>query len=193
MQVIKQNKRKLIQLLLGGIVMTLCGFGILQIAIGYMYSEPSYSTFIARNKEIAIVGAIVGIIFFGSATVLITYEIMNKSPLMTICNRGVVCHSGLTRNVRIAWEDVEGVYTMNINYNAFIAIKLKSVGLFLQKQNLVTRKIIRLSLSMGQPDITISVASTNESPVEVLAIMNKHWGEWKKNNEQKGSLDGGEA
>lgn len=180
---IKQSRRRLVKLLIAGLLMMFVSLIILYIVIAN-YNEQGYqSSKLLRYKNTSLFFSIIGILFFGGGTILLIYEFIKATPLMTIDDKGITFRSGLTRRMNVLWGNIKSITVSNFFNQRFICIELDHIQEFITKQNFTTRNIIRLNRLMGQTSLTISLNSTIEKPEQVLAIMNKYLDEWKKNNE----------
>ena len=181
--IIEQNKKKQFLLLFIGVLMTTAAIAMLYTVVTNYGDDVTYQTSkILRYKNTSLVMSILGILFFGGATLLMIYELIRSIPLMTINHHEVVYHSGLTRCTKVEWCDIRNIWLTQFHSQKIIAISIRSINDFKVNQNWITNKIISMSVAMGQPDITISFQTTKVKPEEVLAMMNRYWEEWKHNN-----------
>lgn len=182
---IKSTKRRLLLYLLGTILLVLCGIIVLYTAIVYMYSEPLDSTIISRSKEFAFILSIVGILFFGIVMIYLINKIFNNKPILIINKDGFTDDSTISALGFVSWCEVKTISLLHIGQLKMIGVDLVDLGSLLINKPWYTKKLIKGNLSMNYPPITINLQSSKESLEEVLAIMNKYWDEWKKNNEQE--------
>ncbi len=182
---IRSTKTKLILLFLGGILMTLCSVAVLYSAIEYMNYKPEYSTIISRNKELALIVSIIGILFFVVATIYVVLNFFKDKPVLSIGEDGFIDNSTMAAIGFISWKEIKSISLLHIGKLTMIGVELFDLNKVLVNKSWYKKKLINGNLSVNYPPITINLNSSREKPEQVLIIMNKYLDEWRKNNEQK--------
>src|SRR5450432_4068670 len=122
------NKAKLAKLLIASIIFVLFGLWIL------IYKPPiSDGSF--RRTNIKYVAATVGILFFGTATILFAIKLKDKRPGLIIDETGVTDNSSAVSAGHIPWNDITHITVTNVMKQKFFVFNVKNPNDYLNRQS----------------------------------------------------------
>lgn len=182
---IKYSISKIIKYCLISLIFVIGSIYILVTVIDH-YDDIGYqSTKLLRYKNLSIIISLAGIIFFGSTCCGFLHTIITKRTMyLSLQGAGITIYS-LTGSILIYWNEVNYI-TMATQFNEIdlIAINVRNRNKFKKRLPYFKRLLMGINKRTDY-SININLTMIKEKPEEVLAIMNKHWDEWKKNNEQR--------
>jgi hypothetical protein len=142
-------RRALLLRLLGGI--TLVAAGVLAISMG----------------GIGYVIGVLGILFFGAASVYLISELVYRRPSLRIDADGITDRATLASAGRIAWGEIGAVRIHSVLGQRFLEILPLDPGAVVARAGPVRRAVLRLNRGVGFPAINIPEAAV-PYPLEAL-------------------------
>lgn len=156
--IIKENKKKVIWLIIVAIIMLFaCIFdlviGIIELKLGYI-----------------IIG-IIGTTFFGVCFFYIIKRALNHKPLLIIGEEGITDTSNASSIGFVAWEEIESVSVIRVLTQKFIGITVYDIDKLMNGSSTMKQKAIKANLKLKYPPISISLNTADAKISEVLSII----------------------
>lgn len=156
--IIKENKKKVIRLIILSIIMLLAG--IFDLVIG-----------IIKINLVYIIVAIIGIAFFGVCFFYIIKRSLNQKQLLIIGEDGITDMSSVSSVGFVAWEEIESVSVRRILSQKFIGITVYDIDKLMNGISPMKQKAIKANLKLKYPPISISLNTADMEFSEVLSII----------------------
>lgn len=198
MKRININKKQVVDLLWVMVILTIILYLLFDIVKNYGGEDfPKRLMMFDKNTLVALM-CFVGVIFMYILLSILSVfvKFYNNAPCI-IDKIGIQFYYSLSchkENSHVEWNEVKEVsivrkkiYGIEMEY---IAINLTN---YASKKAKWINKYTKKSITSCRHDISFNTDALEGSVDDVYAVIINYWDEWKKNNEQKGSLGGGEA
>jgi hypothetical protein len=156
--IIKEDKKKVLQLIILGIIMLTISF--LNLAIGITNANVFY-----------IIIGIIGTAFFGYCFFYIIKRATNNKPLLIISETGITDISNASSIGFVPWEEIKSVSIIKVLSQKFIGITVYDLDKLINGLPLFKRIIIMANLKLKYPPINITLSTSNMELSEVLSLM----------------------
>lgn len=164
--IIKENKKKVMNLLTLGIIMSLLSIYVL--VNGLIETKIFYT----------IIG-IVGTIFFcGSFIFMVKSSLTHKPPLI-IGEDGITDMSTVFSVGFIPWEEIKSVYVKKICYERFIGITVHDINTLTKRISFLKQVGIKINLFLNYPPVAINLSTADVEFNEVLELVQNRLEEYR--------------
>lgn len=99
---------------------------------------------------------IVGLTFFGLATILLFIKLFDKKPGVIINNESITDNSNFSSVGLINWSDITSIETKRVVSTDFLLLKVKNPEKYINKVNSLKRMVLRKNLETYGTPITIT-------------------------------------
>lgn len=168
--VIKQDKKKAIQMVALGIFMLLLCVSDLLIGI------------IEKNIFYISVG-IMATIFFGICLIFIIKSAVTSKTLLIISDEGITDMSTMSSVGIITWDEIESINAKRIFTEKFIGITVYDIDKIMNRISSSKQMAIRVNMKLNYPPIGISLNTANLKFDYVLSLMQARLEEYRNNKE----------
>lgn len=156
--IIKENKNKVIRLIILAIIMLLgC---IFDLVIG-----------IIKINLVYIIIGIIGTTFFGVCFFYIIKRASNHKPLLIIGEEGITDMSNASSVGFVAWKEIESVSVRRVLTQKFIGITVYDIDKLMNGISPMKQNLIKANLKFKYPPISISFNTADTEFGEVLSII----------------------
>ncbi|MFZ7119880.1 MAG: STM3941 family protein [Eubacteriaceae bacterium] len=156
--IIKENKNKVIQLIILAIILVLVSMYNLVIGI------------IEINLLYLVIG-IMGITFFGACFFLISRRMSNNRPLLIIGKDGITDMSNANSVGFVAWKEIESVSVRRVFVQKFIGITVYDFDKLMNGISPMKQNTIKANMKLKYPPICIPLNTADTEFSEVLSIV----------------------
>ncbi|MGH4121032.1 STM3941 family protein [Clostridium sp.] len=165
--IIKQTKKKVIQLIILDILILIVSVYVLAMSI--------------INVEILfIIVGIIGTVFFGVCFIFIVKSVICKTPLLLIGNEGITDMSTVTSVGFIAWGEIESISVKN-STQRFIAVTVYNPIEIKKRISLLKRVAMKSNTILHIPPVLILLNIVDIEFNEALSLMQKKLEEYRTN------------
>ncbi len=139
---------------------------------------------ITSTKFIDIPLGILGLTFFGIATVYVFVRFFDKRPALIIDNRGITDYSSLISAGFIPWENVANFGITRVYKQAIVTIMLRDPKAFLATQKPIKKAIMSINMKWYRSPVQLSANTLSVNANEILRLLQEHRAEWQSKNRQ---------
>ncbi|MDQ0478270.1 STM3941 family protein [Chryseobacterium sp. MDT2-18] len=169
--IIKLNRKKTSLILLGGIVLTI-------ISVLFVLNPKKYKSFIFFREEAILYTGIIGLIFFGIASIYIGYRLFTNQTGIIVNDRGIYDNTTLSSVGWINWEDITDIEIYKVptgllmkNSISMVLVKVKEPDKYMMPFSSFKRNILNLNYKNYGTPITINTNGLSYSSIELLNIL----------------------
>ncbi len=164
--IIKENKKKVINLLTLGIIMSLLSIyilvnGLIEIKIFY-----------------TIIGTVGTVFFCGSFIFMVKSSLTHKPPLI-IGEDGITDMSTVFSVGFIPWEEIKSVYVKKICYERAIGITVHDINTLTKRISFLKQVGIKINLFLNYPPVAINLSTADVEFNEVLELVQNRLEEYR--------------
>lgn len=164
--IIKENKKKVINLLILGIIMSLISICVLVNGL------------IERHIFYALIG-IIGAIFFCGSFIFILRSNLTRKPPLIIGKDGITDMSTAFSVGFIPWQEIQSIYVKKICYERFIGITVHDINILTKRVSFLKKVGIKINLFLNYPPVAINLSTADVEFDEVLELMQKRLEEYR--------------
>ena len=172
------SKDKLVLMLIGALTFVIIG-------IWLVVAPPTINNLFFGNPTRLLIIGIVAIVFFGLCAVYIARKIPDNKPGLIIDKTGLTDNSSGVAAGQILWSDIENISVLEIHRQKLIMLVVKNPQDYIDKQTSgFKRKMMQMNFNMYGTPLSITSNSLKINFDELLKILDYHFQESRKQNEQ---------
>lgn len=156
--IIKENKKKVIRLIILAIIVLLTC--IFNLVIGIIESNLAY-----------IIIGIIGTTFFGVCFFYIIKRSLDHKPLLIIGEHGITDMSNASSVGFVAWKEIESVSVRRVLTQKFIGITVYDIDKLMNGISAMKQNAIKVNMKFKYPPISITLNTADMEFNEVLSII----------------------
>lgn len=162
---IPASKKKLMQSLLGAIVLVAASFFML-------LSDHESTNFVLRLPYVKNGIAIAGILFFGLSVFILVKKLTNKNVALIISDKGIIDNASIATVGLIPWNDIVEIATTKVMKQELLTLKVRNPEEYIARQrNFLLRKTMQMNLKNYGSPIQISANNLKSSISEIRTII----------------------
>lgn len=169
--VIKLNRKKIAFNLLGSLVLTI-------ISILFVLNPEKYTSFIFFRKDVILYTGIIGLIFFGVASIYIGYRLFRKQAGIIVNDKGIYDNTSMSSVGLIKWEDITDIEIYKVptglllkNSISMVLVKVKEPDKYITSFSSFKKNILILNYKNYGTPITINTNVLAYSSTELLDLL----------------------
>lgn len=169
--VIKLNRKKTSLILFGSVVLTI-------VSLLFVLNPEKYKSFIFFREEVILYIGIIGLIFFGIASIYIAYRLFTNQTGIIVNDRGIYDNTSMSSVGWIKWEDIVSVEIYKVptglltkNSISIVLVKVKEPDKYIEPFSSFKRNILNLNYKNYGTPITINTNGLSYSSAELVNLL----------------------
>ncbi len=111
----------------------------------------------------------VGVVFFGFTSAFLMIKLIQNKPIFIVNKLGVTDNGSALSMGFIPWQDISKAYIGDVMNSRFIELEIMEEEKYLNKANMLKRKVLNTNKKMGHQMVCIPMELTGLKPEEVLS------------------------
>ncbi len=173
---IKISKKKLILLLLSGIGFVIC-------SILFIINPSHFVSFIIRSEKIIFLIGIIGIIFFGIASIFLFIKLFDSKPGLIISKEGIIDNTNSSSTGLIRWIDIINIKQEKVMSTRFLLIEVKNPEEYIEKSNKLKSFSLKQNMNTYGTPLTLTSVGLQSSFEDLHRIIIESWEKYKKESQ----------
>jgi hypothetical protein len=173
--IIALDKKKVILLLIAGI-------GFVFLSFWFMAKPSDFINFITRSEIIVFTAGILGVAFFGVASVFLFIKLFDKKPGLVINKEGIIDNTHSSSLGLINWSEITKIYKKKVISTEILIIEIRNPETYIQKANGLKKIGLRQNLKSYGTPITLTSVGLQCSFDELERLVLESYNQSKKIN-----------
>lgn len=167
--VIKENKKKAIEIVILGSIMGIASIYVLLIGL-------------IEIRVLAIIIGLIATILFSASCIFVVKRIVNPKPLLLITESGITDMSTACGAGFIAWEEIQSINVKKSFTQEFIAITVYDLNKLMRRISSHKQVAMKMNLMLNYPPVAISLNTADIELNEVVLLIQKRLEEHRTNS-----------